>query len=52
MVGDANDENSFPHKLLFIQKLRGFVMLLQIIHQLLQNYQKLNYINQNTQEDF
>ena len=35
VVGDSNDENNFPRKLLLINtKFRSFVKLLQIISQL------------------
>ena len=48
LVGDTNDENNFPHKLLLTNtlntKFRGFVKLLQIIHKLIQNCQKLSCI--------
>ena len=36
VVGDSNDENNFPHKLLLINKqLQSFAKLLQIIPQLI-----------------
>ena len=36
VVGDSNDENNFPHKLLLTKtKFRDFVKLLQIIPQLI-----------------
>ena len=41
MIGD--NETSFPHKLLLTDKLQVFVNLLQIIHQPILNYQKVNY---------
>ena len=34
VVGDSNNENNFSHKLL-LTKFRGFVKLLQIVHQLI-----------------
>ena len=40
MIGD--DETSFPHKL--IDKLQLLVTPLQANHQLISNYQKLNYL--------
>ena len=40
----SNNETNFPHKLLLIGKLQVFVKLLQIIHQLILSYQKLNYL--------
>ena len=44
MVGDSNDNTNFPHELLLtIDKLQIFVKLLLKIHQLILNYQKLNY---------
>ena len=45
VVGDSNDENNFPHKLLLTNtQLSRFIKLLQIIPQLIQSYQKLIYI--------
>ena len=41
MIGD--NETNFPHKLLLTDKLQVFVNLLQIIHQPILNYQKVNY---------
>ena len=42
MIGD--NENNFPNKLLLTNnKFQIFVRLLQIIHQLILSYQKLNY---------
>ena len=32
VIGNSNDEASFPHKFLLIQKSRGFVKPFQIIH--------------------
>ena len=43
IVGDSNDENNFPYKLL-LTNTRSFVKLLQIIPQLIWNYQKLDCI--------
>ena len=42
MIGNPNDETNFPHKLLLTKKI--FVKLLQIIHQLILSYEKLNYL--------
>ena len=46
VAGDSNDENNFPYKLLLTntQVLR-LHKLLQMIHQLIWNYGKLNCIN-------
>ena len=43
MIGD--NETNFPHELLStnLDKLQTFVNLLQIIHQPILNYQKVNY---------
>ena len=36
VIGDSNDENNFPHKLLLTNRqVRGFVKFFQIIHQLI-----------------
>ena len=36
VVGDSNDKNNFPHKLLLTNaQVGGFVKLLQIVHQLI-----------------
>ena len=43
IVGDSNDENNFPYKLL-LTNTRSFVKLSQIIPQLIWNYQKLDCI--------
>ena len=44
MVGDSNDNTNFPNELLLTKdKLQIFVKLLLITHQLILNYQKLNY---------
>ena len=32
IVGDSNDENNFPHKLLLTNKFRSFVKLLEMVH--------------------
>ena len=42
VVADSNGENNFPHK--FSHKFWGFVKVLQIIPQLIWNYQKLNCV--------
>ena len=42
MIGNSDDETNFPHKL--IDKLKIFVKLLLTTHQLILNYQKLNYL--------
>ena len=49
VIGDSNDENKFPHKLLLssTHKFQSFIKLLQIISQLIQNYQKLDHIRQD-----
>ena len=45
VVRDSNDENNFPHKLLLTNtKFQSFLKFLQIIPQLIQNYQKLHCI--------
>ena len=46
VVSDFNYETNFPHKLLLIDiQVSKLPKLLQIIHQLLWNYQKFNYLN-------
>ena len=35
VVGDSNDGNNFPPKLLLIHKFQGFVKLLQMVYQLI-----------------
>ena len=42
-IGDSNDEANFPHELLLTGKFLVFVKHFQIIHQLILNFQKLNY---------
>ena len=43
MIGDSNDETNFPFKLLLTDKqVSNIRRNLQIIHQLILNYQKLN----------
>ena len=42
MIGNSDDETNFPHKL--TDKLKIFVKLLLTTHQLILNYQKLNYL--------
>ena len=42
MVSNSNDNTNFPHDLL-LDKLQILVKLLLKIHQLILNYQKLNY---------
>ena len=42
MIGNPDDETNFPHKL--TDKLKIFVKLLLTTHQLILNYQKLNYL--------
>ena len=44
VVGDSNDENNFPYKLL-LTDAQAFAKLLQTDHQLIWNYQKPNCIN-------
>ena len=48
MIGNSNDETSFPNKFLFtnrqVAKVAIFVNLLLAIHQLILSYQKLNYL--------
>ena len=45
MVSNSNDNTNFPHELLLklIDKLQIFIKFLLKIHQLILNYQKLNY---------
>ena len=43
MIGDSNDKGNFPHELLLTDKFLVFVRHLLIIHQLILNFQKLNY---------
>ena len=45
LIGNS-DETNFP------DKLQLFTKLLQIIHQLILSYQKLNYLRLYKQEDF
>ena len=42
MIGDSNDKTNFSHELLLTGK-QVFVKHLLIIHQLVLNFQKLNY---------
>ena len=45
VVGDSNDENNFPHKLLLlIHKFQSFIKLLHIIPQLIKKFQNLSCI--------
>ena len=45
MIGNSDDETNFPHKLLLADRqVANLVKLLQIIYQLISNYQKLNYL--------
>ena len=45
IIGNSNYETNFPHKSLqLIDKLQIFLKLLLTIHQLILNYQKLNYL--------
>ena len=53
VVGDSNDENNFPCKLLLtntqvLRVWKAFVM----VHHLIYNHQKLDCIKQDHQEDF
>ena len=48
MIGD--DETNFPHKLLLIDLLQIFEKPLQIIYQLILNYQKLKYLRSYNQD--
>ena len=41
LIADSNDKTNFKHKLLLTDE-EGFVKLLQLIYQLIQNYRKLN----------
>ena len=41
VVGDSNDKANFPCKLLTTHKFQGFAKLLQMVHQLIENFQKL-----------
>ena len=44
MVNNSNDNTNFPHELLLTNsQVKIFVKLLLKIHQLILNYQKLNY---------
>ena len=44
MIGDSNDKANFLHELLLTdRKFLVFLKLFQIIHQLILNFQKLNY---------
>ena len=44
MVGHPNNEPNFPHKLLLLTDRQIFLKLLQIIYQLIFNYQKFSYL--------
>ena len=53
MIGDSNDKDNFPYELLLkADKFLVFVKHLLIIHQLILNFQKLNYQKWYIQEDF
>ena len=53
MIGDSNDKGNFPYELLLkADKFLVFVKHLLIIHQLILNFQKLNYQKWYIQEDF
>ena len=44
MIGDSNDKTNFPHELLLTDRqVSSIVKHLLIIHQLILNFQKLNY---------
>ena len=44
IIGDSNDKGNFPHELLLTDnKFLAFVNHLLIIHQLILNFQNLNY---------
>ena len=43
IIGDSNDKTNFPHELLLTDRFLVFVKHLLIIHQLILNFQKLNY---------
>ena len=51
MIGNSNDKNNFPHEILLTRFL-VFVKHFQIIHQLILNFQKLNYQKLYSQKDF
>ena len=43
--GDSNDENNFPHKFLLTNtQISRLCKSFQIVPQLINNYQKLNYM--------
>ena len=45
MIGDYNDETNFPYKLLLTNiQVTNLSKALQIIHQLILNYQQLSYL--------
>ena len=44
MVGNPNNETNFQHKLLLLTDRQIFLKLLQIIYQLIFNYQKFSYL--------
>ena len=45
VIGDSNDETNFPHSLVFTDaQASRFRKPLQMVHQLMQNYGKLNYV--------
>ena len=53
MIGNPNDETNFPHKLLLTNRqVVNLRKLLQIIHQLISSYQKLNSLRLYNQDDF
>ena len=43
MIGSSKDETNFPHKLMVTNR-KIFVKLLLTTHQLILNYQKLDYL--------
>ena len=56
MVGNSNDNTNFPHELLLTNRQVANIFakkkLLLKIHQLILNFQKLNYQKGYNQEDF
>ena len=53
MIGDSNDKTNFPHELLLTgDKFLVFLKDLLIIHQLILNFQKLDYQKLYSQKDF
>ena len=52
MIGDSNDQTNFQHELLLTDRqVSSIRKVFQIIHQLILNFQKLNYQKWYSQKD-